>query len=74
MNDLQTKVPSLYYLHLFHPLAAVFLLETSGITLKSLRFSLRLRVCVVVFNHEKENWQDLEVVFPPSVTPLSTLL
>ena len=24
MNDLQTKVLSLYYLHLFHPLAAVF--------------------------------------------------
>ena len=49
------KVPSLYYLHHFPPLAAVFLLGTSWITLKSLLFSLRLRVCVVVFIHEKEN-------------------
>ena len=76
MNDLQTKVLSLYYLHLFPPLAAVFLLGTSGITLKIVAFyiSLSLRDCVVVFIHEKENWQDVAVFFPPSVTPLSTML
>ena len=68
------KVVSLYYLHLFSPLAAVFLLGTSGITLKIVAFSLRLRDCVVVFIHEKENWQDVAVFFPPSVTPLSTML
>ena len=56
MNDLQTKVLSLYHLHLFPLLAAVFLLGTSGIT-----FS-RLRDCVVVFIHEKENRQDLAVL------------
>ena len=44
MNDLQIKVLSLYHLHLFPPLAAVFLY-------KSLLFSLRLRDCVVVFIH-----------------------
>ena len=50
------KVLSLYYLHLFPPLAAVSLL---GWLWKSLLFSLRRRVCVqvVVFIHEKENWQ-----------------
>ena len=68
------KVPSLHYLHHFAPLAAVFLLGTSWITLKSLLFSLRLRVCVVVFIHEKENWQNLTVFFPLFVTPLSTML
>ena len=66
MNDY--KVLSLNYLHLFPPLAAVSLL---GQLQKSLLFSLRLRVCVVVF-HEKENWQCW--FFPPSVTPLSTML
>ena len=65
------KVLSIYYLHHFPPLAAVSLL---GELLKSLPFSLRFRVCVVVFIHEKENWQDLAVFFPPSVTPLSTML
>ena len=30
--------------------------------------------CVFVFIHEKENWQDLAVFFPPSVTPFSTML
>ena len=74
MNDLQTKVLSLYHLHLFPPLAAVFLLGTSGITLKIVAFSLRLRDCVVLFIHEKENRQDLAVFFPPSVKPLSTML
>ena len=64
MNDLQTKVLSLYHLHLFPPLAAVFLLGTSGITLK---------IAAFVFIHEKENRQDLAVFFPPSVTPLSTM-
>ena len=49
------KVLSLYYRHLFPPLASVFLLGTSGI--KLLLFSLRLRVCVVVLIHEKEIWQ-----------------
>ena len=34
------EVLSLYYLHLFPPLAAVFLLGTSGITLKFLAFEL----------------------------------
>ena len=52
------KVLSLYYLHLFRPLAAVSLLRQLR---KSLLFSLRLHVCVivnvVVFIHEKENWQ-----------------
>ena len=48
------KVLSLYYLHLFPPLATVSL---SGITLKIVPFCLGLRVCVVVFIHEKENWQ-----------------
>ena len=45
------KVLSLYYLHLFSPLAVVSLLGWL--------FSLRLRVCVQVvgFIHEKENWQ-----------------
>ena len=68
------KVPSLYYLHHFPPPAAAFLPGASWITLKSLLFSLRLRVCFVVFIHEKENWQDLAVFFPPFVTPLSTML
>ena len=68
------KVLSLYYLHHFPPLPAFFLLGTSGITLNSLVFSLRIRVCVVVFIREKENWQDLAVFFPPSVAPLSTRL
>ena len=68
------KVLSLHYLRLFPPLANVFLLGTSGIIKNSLLFSLRLRVCVVVFIHENENWQDLEVFFPPSVTLLSTML
>ena len=50
------KVLSLYYQHLFPPLAAVSL---PGWLWKSLLFSLRLRVCVqvVVFINEKENWQ-----------------
>ena len=50
MNDLQTKVLSSYYLHLFPLLAAVFLLGASGITLKIVAFyvSLSLRDCVVV--------------------------
>ena len=48
------KVLSLYYLHLFPPLAAVSLLWKLW---KSLLFSLSLHVCVVVFIHEKENWQ-----------------
>ena len=52
------KVFSLYYLHHFPPLAAVSL---PGWLLKSLLLSLRFRVCVVVFIHEKENWQR----FPP---------
>ena len=34
----------------------------------------RLRVCVVVFIHKKENWQDLAVFFPPFFTPLSNML
>ena len=38
MNDLQTKVLSLYHMHFFPPLAAVFLLGTSGITLKIVAF------------------------------------
>ena len=66
------KVLSLRNFHLFPPLAAIFLLGTSGITLKIVAFSLRLRVCVVVFIYEKENWQDLVVFsrllsryFPP---------
>ena len=46
------KVLSLYYLHIFPPLTAV-----------SLLLAKRLRVCVVVFIHEKENWQS---VFPAS--------
>ena len=41
MNDLQTKVLSLYHLHLFPPLAAVFLLGTSDCDCD----------CVVVFIH-----------------------
>ena len=45
---------SLYYLHLFSPLATVSLL---GLLWKSLFFSLRIHVCVVVFIHKKENWQ-----------------
>ena len=48
------KVLSLYYLHHFPPLAAVSVL---GKLLKSLLFSLRLRVYVAVFIPEKENWQ-----------------
>ena len=62
------KVLSLYYLHRFLPLAAVSLL---GWFYKSLLFSLRLRVCVqiVVFIHEKKNWQCfcrfLSHYFPP---------
>ena len=52
------KVLSSYFLHLFPLLAAVSLL---GWLWKSLLFSLRLHVCVVVnvvvFIHEKENWQ-----------------
>ena len=62
------KVLSLYYLHLFLPLAAVSLLRQLW---KSLLFSLRLHVCVFVFIHEKENWQRFT---PLSVTPLSTML
>ena len=48
------KVLSLYYLHLFPSLAALSLL---GWLWKLLLFSLRLHVCVVLFIHEKENWQ-----------------
>ena len=51
------KVLSLYYLHLFPPLAAVSL---QGWLWKSFLFSLRLHVYVVdcwLFIHEKENWQ-----------------
>ena len=40
MNDLHTKVLSLYHLRLFPPLAAVFRLGTSGITLKIVAFYL----------------------------------
>ena len=54
------KVLSLHYLHLFPPIAAVFLLGISGIT-------IRFRVCVVVSTHEKENWQDPAVFVAPSV-------
>jgi len=74
MNDLQPKVLPLYYLHLFPPLAAVFLLVTSGITGKIVVFFLRLGFCVVVFIHKKENCHDLAVFFSPSVMPLSTML
>ena len=66
------KVLSFYYLHHFPPLATFFFLGISGITLKIVAFCLRLRVCVVVFIHVKENWQCW--FFPPSVTPISTML
>ena len=66
------KVLSLYYLHLFRPLAAVSLLRQLR---KSLLFSLRLHVCVivnvVVFIPRKRK---LAVFFPLSITPLSTML
>ena len=62
------KVLSLYYLHLFSPLAALSLL---GCLKKSLLFSLRLCVGVqaVVFIHKNENRQCfsrlLSRYFPP---------
>ena len=37
-------------------------------------FWIEASCLVVVFIHEKENWQDLAVFYPPSVTPLSTML
>ena len=49
------KVLSLYYLHLFPSLASCSF--PSGMTLKVVAFSLRLRVCFVLFIHEKESWQ-----------------
>ena len=42
-----------------------------GITLKIVALSLRLRACLGVFIHEKENWR---CFIPPSVTSLSTML
>ena len=47
------KVLSIYYLHLFlHRLLFPF-----WDNFKNRCFLERLRVCVVVFIHEKENWQ-----------------
>ena len=54
MNDLQST-----FLILSASFSSSSCCFSSGITLKTLLFSLRLRVCVqvVVFIHEKENWQ-----------------
>ena len=66
MNDLQLKVFSFHYLHLFPPLAAV--LFRDNFENRSF-FSLRLHVCVVVFIHEKEICQCFSCLlsrhFPP---------
>ena len=66
------KAFSLYYLQLFPPLAAVSLL---GWLWKSLLSSLRLHVCqccwLLTFHSRKRK---LAALFPPSVTPLSTML
>ena len=50
------RVLSLYIICIFSSTSCCFF---SGITLKIVAFfnSLRLRVCVVVFIHEKENWK-----------------
>ena len=53
MDDLQSTLPILFYLHHFPLPTAVSLL---GELLKPLLFSLGFRVCVV-FIHEKENKQ-----------------
>ena len=56
------KVLSLNYLHLFPPPATVSLFLFGDNFENRYFFSLRLHVCVVVFIHEKENWQTS--VFP----------
>ena len=62
MNDLQTKVLSLYYLHLFPLLlAVVFLLGTSGITLKIIAFLalgfVIVLLCSFTIKESGRTWQ-----------------
>ena len=54
MNDLQSTFDIL-----FASFSSTGCCFPSGITLKIVAFLERLRVCVVVFIYEKENWQCL---------------
>ena len=70
MKDLQST-----FLTLSASFSSIKCCFSSGITWKSLLFSLRLHVCVVVFIHEKENWQSFSRLlsrhFPPRMYPES---
>ena len=67
LNEWSTKYFPYIICIFFLPSSCCF---SCGITLKIVAFSLRLHVSVVVFIHEKKT----DSVFPPSVTPLSTML
>ena len=69
MDDLQSTLLILFYLHHFPLPTAVSLL---GELLKSLLFSLGFRVCVV-FIHEKENKQRFRAFFYATINQWRSL-
>ena len=69
LNEWLTK----YFPHITCIFSSTSCCFSSGITFKIVAFSLRLHVCVVVFIHEKENWQYFSRLlshhFPPFLYP-----